>query len=31
MTPGYIGYSTGRELEHARASGKTVRFLEPPA
>ena len=25
----YIGESTRRELEHARRSGKTVRFLEP--
>jgi hypothetical protein len=26
---GYIGESTRRELEHARATGKVVRFLEP--
>ena len=26
---GYIGSSTRRELEHARALGKRVRFLEP--
>lgn len=28
---GYIGDSTRRELEHAKATGKTVRFLENPA
>ena len=26
---GYIGESTRRELAHARATGKVVRFLEP--
>ena len=26
---GYIGFSTRRELNHARALGKQVRFLEP--
>ena len=26
---GYIGESTRRELEYARAHGKPVRFLEP--
>lgn len=25
---GYIGYSTGRELAHARKLGKVIRFLE---
>lgn len=28
---GYIGPSTARELEYARAAGKIVRFLEPQA
>jgi hypothetical protein len=27
----YVGESTGREIEHARALGIPVRFLEPPA
>lgn len=27
---GYIGESTRRELDYARAAGKVVRFLEPP-
>ncbi len=27
---GYIGESTRREIEHARAQGVLVRFLEPP-
>jgi hypothetical protein len=26
---GYIGESTARELEYARAAGKSIRFLEP--
>jgi hypothetical protein len=26
---GYVGESTARELDHARALGKTVRWLEP--
>lgn len=28
---GYIGESTRRELEHAQALGKVIRYLEPPA
>ncbi|WP_200948029.1 hypothetical protein [Nocardioides sp. Soil774] len=27
---GYVGESTRREIEHARALGVAVRFLEPP-
>lgn len=27
---GYVGYSTGREIEHARRLGKPIRWLEAP-
>jgi hypothetical protein len=28
---GYVGLSTAREIEYAHGTGKTVRWLEPPA
>ena len=28
---GYIGQSTHSEIEYARAAGKTIQYLEPPA
>ena len=26
---GYIGYSTNREIEYARSTGKVIKYLEP--
>ncbi|MGE5355324.1 MAG: hypothetical protein ACM3PT_03730 [Deltaproteobacteria bacterium] len=26
---GYVGYSTGREIEYAKSSGKKISYLEP--